>query len=75
MNDDSLNKHLDFCNEVGRIRVHADDYLEFDKCHYKNRGTLIIVADFECKIIDSIHRPVACGLYIKRDYQCLLDDN
>ena len=31
--------------------------------------------DFECRIKDGKHLPIACGLYIKNDYPDILKDN
>ena len=66
--EDALNKHLELCNtqkHIGRRTFHKDDYLKFDKFHYKNRVPFAMYYDFECMIKDGKHLPIACGLYIK----------
>ena len=35
--EDALNKHLEMCNDTGRRTFHNNEYLKFDKLHYKNR--------------------------------------
>ena len=75
--EDALNKHLDLCNtqkHIGRRTFHKDDYLKFDKFHYKNRVPFAMYYDFECIIKDGKHIPIACGLYIKSDYPDILED-
>ena len=75
--EDALNKHLELCitqKHVGRRTFHKDDYLKFDKFHYKNRVPFAIYYDFECIIKDGKHLPIACGLYIKSDYPDILED-
>ena len=75
--EDALNKHLDLCNtqkQIGRRIFHKDDYLKFDKFHYKIRVPFAIYYDFECIIKDSKHLPIACDLYIKNDYPDILED-
>ena len=75
--EDALNKHLEFCNTqkyVGGRTFHKDNYLKFDKFHYKNRVPFSIHYDFECIIKVGKHLPIACGLYIKRDYPDILED-
>ena len=75
--EDALNKHLDFCNtqkHIGRRTFHKDDYLVFDKFHYKNRVPFAMYYDFECMRKDGKHLPIACGLYIKSDYHNKLED-
>ena len=61
--EDALNKHLDLCNtqkRVGRRTFNKDDYLKFDKFHYKNRVPFAIYYDFECIIKDkSKQLPIA----------------
>ena len=74
--EEALNKHLELCNtqkHVGRT-FHKDDYLRFDKFHYKNRVPFAINYGFECIIKDGKHLPIACGLYIKSDYPDILED-
>ena len=69
--EDTLNKPLELCKtqeHVGRRTFHKDDYLKFDKFHYKNRVPFAMYYDFECIIKDGKHIPIACGLYIKCDY-------
>ena len=76
--EDALNKHLKLCNtqkHVGRRTFHKDDYLKFEKFHYKNRVPFAMYYDFECIIKDGKHIPIACGLYIKKDYPDILEDN
>ena len=68
---------MDLCNtqkHIGRRIFHKDDYLKFDKFHYKNRVPFAIHYDFECIIKDGKHLPIACGLYIKSDYPDILED-
>ena len=75
--EDALNKHLDFCNtqkHIGRRKFHKDDYLKFDRFHYKNRVPFAMYYNFECMIKDGKHLPIACGLYIKSDYPDILED-
>ena len=51
--EDALYKHLDLCNtqkHIGRRTFHKDDYLKFDKFHYKNRVPFAMYYDFECII-------------------------
>ena len=75
--EDALNKHLELCNTqkyVGRRTFHKDDYLKFDKFHYKNRVPFAMYYDFEYIIKDGKHFPIACGLYIKSDYPDILED-
>ena len=75
--EDALNKHLELCNtqkHVGRRTFHKDDYLKFNKFHYKNRVPFAMYYDFECIIKDGKHIPIACGLYIKSDYPDILED-
>ena len=75
--EDALNKQLDLCNTqkpVGRRTFHKDEYLKFDKFHYKNRVPFAMYYDFECIIKDGKHLPIACGLYIKSDYPDILED-
>ena len=59
---------------IGRRTFHKDDYLKFDKFHYKNRVPFAMYYDFECIIKDGTHIPIACGLYIKSDYPDILED-
>ena len=50
--EDTLNKHLNLCNtqkHVGRRTFHKDEYLKFDKFHYKNSVPFAMCYDFECK--------------------------
>ena len=75
--EDALNKHLVLCNtqkNIGRRTFHKDEYLQFDKFHYKNRVLFAMYYDFECIIKDSKHLPIACGLYIKSDYPDIIED-
>ena len=44
----ALNKHLEMSNNTGRITFHKDEYLKFDKFHYKNRVPFAMYYDFEC---------------------------
>ena len=69
-----MNKYLKMCNDTGRRTFHNNDYLKFDKFHYKNRVPFAIQYDFECIIKDGKHIPIACGLYIKNDYPDILED-
>ena len=60
--EESLNKLLDLCNtqkHIGRRTFHKDDYLKFDKVHYKNSVPFAIYYDFECMIKDGKHLPIA----------------
>ena len=72
--EDALNKHLDLCNNIGRRTIHKDEYLKFDKFHYKNRVPFAMYYDFECIIKDGKHLPFACGLCLKSDYPDILED-
>ena len=63
--EDALNKHLTMCNATGRRTFHNNDYLKFDKFHYKNRVPFAKYYDFECIIKDRKHLLIACALYIK----------
>ena len=75
--EDALNKHLDLCNtqkRIGRRTFHKDDYLKFDRFHYKNKVPFAMYNDFESMIKDGKHLPIACGLYIKSDYPDILED-
>ena len=36
------------CNNTGRRTFHKDEYLKFDKFHYKNRVPFAMYYDFEC---------------------------
>ena len=54
-------KNLDLCNtqkHVGRRIFHKDEYLKFDKFHYKNRVLFAMYYDFECIIKDGKHVPL-----------------
>ena len=46
--EDALNKQLEMCNNTGRRTFHKDEYLKFDKFHYKNRVPFAMYYDFEC---------------------------
>ena len=75
--EDALNKHLVSCNtqrHIGRRTFHKDEYLKFDKFHYKNRVPFAMYYDFECIIKDGKNIPIACGLCIKNDYPDILED-
>ena len=72
--EDALNIHLELCNNTGRRTIDKDDYLKFDKFHYKNRVPFAMYYDFECIIKDGKHLPIACGLYIKSDYPDILEN-
>ena len=54
LTEHALKRHLDLCNAqklVGRRRTfHKDEYLKFDKFHYKNRVPFAMYYDFECII-------------------------
>ena len=68
---------MDLCNtqkHVGRRIFHKDEYLNFDKFHYKNTVPFAMYYDFECIIKNKKHVPNACGLYIKSDYPDILED-
>ena len=59
---------MDLCNtqkHVGRSTFHKDEYLKFDRFYYKNRVPFAMYYDFECKIKNKKHIPIACGLYKK----------
>ena len=60
--EDALNILLEMCNDTGRRIFHNNDYLKFDKFHYKNRVPFAMYYDFECIIKDGKHLPIACGL-------------
>ena len=66
--EDASNKHLKMCNYIGSRTFHNNDYLKFDKFHYKNRVPFVMYYDFECIIKDRKHLPFACGVYIKNEY-------
>ena len=72
--EDALKKHLNLCNNTGRRTFHINEYLKFDKFHYKNRVPFAMYYAFECIIKDGKHVPIACGLYIKSDYPDILED-
>ena len=79
--DDALNKLLELCYNNGRRTFHNNDYLKFDKIHYKNRVPFAMHYDFECIIKDSNksnknkkHIPIAFGIYIKSDYPDILEE-
>ena len=75
--EDALNKHLGLCNTqnyVGRRTFHKDEYLKFDKFHNKNTVPFAMYYDFECIIKDGKHLPIACSLYIKKEYSDILED-
>ena len=74
-NEDAFNKYLDFCNNNGRRTFHHDDYLKFNKFHYKTRVPFAMYYDFDCLIKNRKHIPIACGLYIKNEYPNILEDN
>ena len=68
---------MDLCNthkHVVRRTFHKDEYLKFDKFHYKNRVPIAKYYDFEYIINNKKHTPIACGLYIKSDYADILED-
>ena len=72
--EDALNKHLEMSNDTGRRTFHTNEYLNFDKFHYKNRIPFPIYYDFECIIKDGKHLPIACGLFIKSVYPDIIED-
>ena len=77
LTEHALNKRFNLCNtqkHVGRRIFHKDEYLIFDKFHYKNRVPFAMYYDFECVIKNKKHIPIACGLYIKSDYLDILED-
>ena len=47
--EDAITKHLEMCKNTGRRTFHNNDYLKFDKFHYKNRVPFAMFYDFECK--------------------------
>ena len=57
---------------VGRRTVHKNGYIKIDRFHYKNRVPFNILYDFECRIKDGKHIPVACALFIKIDFTEIL---
>ena len=71
---DALNKHLDICNNTERRTFHKDEYLKFDKFHYKNRVPFAMYYDFGCIIKDGKHLPIACDFCMKSDYPDILED-
>ena len=62
------------CNDTGGRTFHNNEYLNFDKFHYKNRIPFAMHYDFESVIENGKHLPIACGLYIKSDYSDILED-
>ena len=50
---------------MGRRTCHKGKYLKFDEYHYKNRVHFNVVYDFEYKLVNNRHIPIACGFYIK----------
>ena len=53
LTEPALNKHLELCKtqkHVGRRTFHKDEYLKFDRFHYKNRVPFAMYYDFECII-------------------------
>ena len=68
LTEHALNKYLDSCTTqkyVGRRTFHKDEYLKFDKFHYKNRVSFAMYYDLESIIKNKKHIPIACGSYIK----------
>ena len=63
--EDALNKHLAMFNDTGRRTVHNNDYITFDKFHYKKRIPFAMFYDIDCVIKNRKHNPIACGLYKK----------
>ena len=61
MTENAINKHLEVCNDTGRRTFNNNDYLSFDKFHYKNRAPIAMYYDFESIIKDGKHLPIACG--------------
>ena len=72
--EDALKKHLEMCKDTGRKTFHSNDYLKFDKFHYKNRVPFAMYYDFEYIIVDGKYLLIACGLYVKSDYPDILED-
>ena len=62
------------CDDTGRRTFYNNDYLKFDRFHYKNIVPFAMYYDFECIIEDGKDLPIACGLYIKNDYPDILED-
>ena len=68
---------MDLCNtqkHVGKRTFPNDEYLKFDKFHYKNRVLFAMYYDIECIIKNKKHIPIACDLYLKSDYPDILED-
>ena len=77
LTEHALNKHLVLCytqTNAGRRTFHKDEYLKFDKFHYKNRVPFAMYYDFECITKNKKHIPISCGIYIKSDYPDILED-
>ena len=59
---------------MGRETFHEDEYLNYDRFHYKNRVPFAMYYDFKCIIKNKKHILIACGLYIKSDCPDILGD-
>jgi len=75
----ALNNHLVNCqqNEAVRNTFPKEDYLEYNKWHYKNKVPFVIYCDFEAynvKITDKCNnnlfeqKPLCWGMYIHSNY-------
>ena len=77
LTEHALNKHLDLCNtqkHVGRRTFHKDEYLKFDKFHYKNSVPFAMYYNFEC-IINNKNTLLLLKVYIKKsEYPDILED-
>ena len=51
----AFNKHLEMCNDTGKRTFYNNDYLKFDKFHYRNRIPFPMCYDFECVIKNRKH--------------------
>ena len=70
-----LEKHMELCenNEVSKVTFHHEQYLTFNRQHYKNRVPFSIYADFESYNIlqaSSVaqQNPFCYGLEIHSNY-------
>ena len=80
--ENKLEEHIEDCKEnpEERAEFHKDEYLEFNKFHYKNKVPFVIYGDFEAynklsnpntKNLIYNQKPFCFGIYIKSDYEDL----